>query len=99
MYTIEIIQGDSHSEIVEIVEGAELIEKLWFTCAELGIQKQLPKIDDTHYMISFTKEETREYKACVTTYDITTDLNDDQRQTKEHNGILKIKKKGNPVDD
>lgn len=99
MDTIEIIQGDSKNVIVFVEEGADLIETLWFTCSELGIKKQLSKIDDTHYMVNFTKQETREYKACVTTYDITTDIDDDQRYTSKRDKILKILKKDNPVDD
>ena len=96
--TINVIQGDSLKLKVVVEEGADLIEKLSFSCSKLNIVQDLIKVtenDETFWILSLSPNQTQVCKCCYATYDITAQLKEDQVQTVVHNGGFNICKKEN----
>lgn len=95
---LEIIQGDTHSVTVTAESGADLIEELYFTSKYLGISQRLAKINDTQWLITFDADFTCDCKVCLTSYDITAKLKDNQVNTVVYEDKIRILKKENTID-
>lgn len=93
----KIIQGDTESLSVTVTEGAELIEELWFSSSDLNIVQKLSKISDTQYLLVLEPATTCNCKVCITTYDITAILKDNQVSTAVYNGEISVYKKENAI--
>ena len=94
---LKIIQGDTLNLTITVEAGAELIEELWFSSKYLNISKQLTKINDTQYLATFDAEFTCDCKTCLTTYDITAILKDNQVSTLVYQEELQVLKKENAI--
>lgn len=95
---INVIQGDSLSLKVIVEAGAELVEKLTFSCSKLNIVQDLIKVtenEETYWILSLSPNQTKVCTCCFTSYDITAQLVNEQVQTVVYNGGLNICKKEN----
>ena len=96
--TINVIQGDSLNLKVIVEQGADLIEKMFFSCSKLQIVQELTKVtenNETYWILNLTPNQTKTCKCCFTNYDITVQLYDEQIQTVIHNGGFNVCKKEN----
>lgn len=79
--TIDIIQGDSFMQEIEI-EGADidLIEGVYFSCEKLNLCKKL-KLVDGIFVLEIESNETINFPKVYTTFDLTIRFTDNKIKT------------------
>lgn len=94
---LEIIQGDTFSLTIRL-ENVDLttIDKVYFSCKELGICKEFFRMEDA-FDLDIPCTETCDYKKTVCCYDITIKFNSGRTTTVEYRGKLKILPKVNEI--
>jgi len=97
---LKVIQGDTVNLKVTVDANADLVEKMYFSCSSLAVAKELLKVvenGNTYWLLQLTPEETKCFKKCCTSYDLTVDTYDGQVQTVVYNGSMQVLKKENVV--
>lgn len=96
--TIKVIQGDSLKLKFSVEQGAELVEKMFFSCSKLKIVQELTKVEEnneTYWLLNLSPNQTKTCECCFANYDITVQLYDGQIQTVVYNEGFNICKKEN----
>lgn len=94
-----IIQGKSYALRLRFgASDLENINKIWFSCSELGILKEMEFDGVDMYSFELSWEETQAFKACQTTFNITIQLIGAEEKRDIANGVqLKVERNMNPV--
>ena len=96
--TIQVIQGDTLNLKVSVSSSHDLIDQVFFSCADLNLVQELLKVEkDNEVYWLLTIKDTSDLKPCYTTFDITMKINGDETLTTVHNGDLNILAKGNTI--
>ena len=97
MSNIVIIQGDTYEAELEIIGLTDLsvIEKCVFTCSYLQLCKELQANENGKNELKLSHEETEKLKACVSDFDITVYLKDENVATVIYRAKVKVLEKNN----
>lgn len=97
MNEIKIIQGDTCNVTVRFSNvDISLIKKVYFSCKELEITKELMLVDD-RYVLELSCNETCDLKKTICCYDLTVYFQDESVKTVEYRGRLTVLEKYNKV--
>lgn len=94
---IQIIKGDTLTLNINVNNGIDLIEKMFFSSKALGIEKEIEYFGENVYQIVISSEETKRFNVPQATYDITVVKNNEHIQTCIYNGYIYIYEKENVV--
>lgn len=101
MEEIKIIQGDTFEVKVKCtgVDDLSIIGKIYFSCKELGVVKEIEYDEENAgYILRFTPEETANFKPCTADFDITIKYTDGNTQTPVYRKIITVQRKVNICD-
>lgn len=100
--TIQVIQGDTLDLKVSVssIDNIELIDKIFFSSRELGITKELIKVEEeneTYWLLMI--KDTSDLPSCYATFDITVKLINESKQTVVYNADINVLPKGNTINE
>lgn len=96
---LEIIKGDTLTLNINVNNGIEFIERMFFSSKALGIQKEAEYFGENVYQIVISSEETKLFNVSQATYDITVIKKNDSVSTCIYNGYIFIKEKENMLNE
>lgn len=96
---LEIIKGDTLTLNINVNNGIDLIEKMFFSSKTLGIQKEAEHFGENVYQIVISSEETKRFNVLQATYDITVVKKNDSISTCIYNGYIFIREKENMLNE
>ena len=94
-----IIQGKTYGLRIKFSQD-DLVKfnKMWFSCASLGILREMQFNGTDVYFLELPWEETQQLNPCTTTFNITIRLVGEEKKRDLANGvILTVEKNKNPV--
>lgn len=94
---LEIIKGDTLTLNINVNNGIDLIEKMFFSSKVLGIEKEVSYFGENVYQLIISSEETKRFNVSQATYDITVVKKNDSISTCVYNGYIYIYEKENVV--
>lgn len=94
---LEIIQGDTFSLTIRL-ENVDLdtIDKVYFSCNELGICKEFVRNEDV-FELDISCDETCNFEELICCYDLTVKFIGNKTKTIEYRGKLTVLEKVNKV--
>lgn len=94
---IELVQG-STTNIRRKFKSTEvvLIDKVYFSCKELGLCAELEKTENNEFIYTITDELSSTFPPMITTYDLTVQYLDGSVAI-ETGVVLKVFKRKNPL--
>lgn len=95
--TIQVIQGDTLNVRFSVSLSKNLINNLYFTCVDLGLEQELTFIEEKDgWSYWLLKMQTPiDLKPCFATYDLTIKYNGDDTKTSIHNANFNVLEKRN----
>lgn len=96
---LEIIKGDTLTLNINVNNGIDLIEKMFFSSKVLGIEKEANYFGGNVYQIVISAEETKRFNVSQATYDITVVKKNDSISTCIYNGYIFIREKENMLNE
>lgn len=94
-----IIQGKSYALRLRFGSiDLQNINKIWFSCSQLGLLKEMKFDGIDTYSFELSWEETQALNPCITTFNITVQFIGSEKKRDLANGVqLSINKNLNPV--
>lgn len=96
---LEIIKGDTLTLNINVNNGIDLIEKMFFSSKVLGIEKEASFFGENVYQIVISSAETKRFNVSQATYDITVVKKNDSISTCIYNGYIFIREKENMLNE
>lgn len=96
---LEIIKGDTLTLNINVNNGIDLIEKMFFSSKVLGIEKEVSYFGENVYQLIISSEETKRFNVSQATYDITVVKKNDSISTCIYNGYIFIREKENMLNE
>lgn len=96
---LEIIKGDTLTLNINVENGLDLIDKMFFSSKVLGIQKEVEYFGENVYQVVISAEETKKFNVSQASYDITVVKKNEHIQTVIYNGYIYIQEKENMLNE
>jgi hypothetical protein len=96
---LEIIKGDTLTLNINVKNGLDLINKMFFSSKVLGIQKEVEYFGENVYQVVISAEETKKFNVSQASYDITVVKKNEHIQTVIYNGYIYIQEKENMLNE
>lgn len=96
---LEIIKGDTLTLNINVENGLDLINKMFFSSKVLGIQKEVEYFGENVYQVVISAEETKKFNVSQASYDITVVKKNEHIQTVIYNGYIYIQEKENMLNE